>query len=326
MNFLKSKRENENSSINENNNAKSEGTFQRDFKVLKNQTNNPKKSKIIDMTKLIEEITKEVEKEKKFKNNDKCSDFNLKQKESTISDTKDNKELFDYKNIDSFLESFDYGKKLKSKKIKKSSTPDEFSLSKRDLKINDPVQNFLNTKSEFLKCREIQISLINFQKIMIKYNSLKARVKVEFLPSSIHKPDILNLKAFCSEEMKERFDEYLSKLKLGPLAQFLSENILTCFTLHTEDLTIRNKETLDNYYKIIHSFQFDEKFAILENSLNDERILIMIESSKFPYSACLPEYEFFIISVNKSIFQKKNEMVIDKNVLNFKIENIIREL
>jgi hypothetical protein len=61
---------------------------------------------------------------------------------------------------------------------------------------------------------------------------------------------------------------------------------------------------------------------LLENVLNEDKSLIMIESSKFKYASCLPDYEFYIIAINKCILKRKNNNPNLKNNSNLKIENL----
>jgi hypothetical protein len=246
-------------------------------------------------------------------------------------------EKINYTDIDSYLERSEKYQKGEIKKIKRTAPNNHAMISKQTVPSSLNNLNNLNSlifptspapshsvtkakKAEFIRSREVQFSVNNFQKLTLKYKNMKAKVKADFLVSSIHKPDIINIKNFSSEPMREKFNDFLMKLKLGPLAQFLAENIITCFTLFTEDLTMKDRETLDSYYKIIYSFQFDSKFAILENCLAEDKFLIMIESSKFPFSSCLPDYEFFIISVNKSLFQITHEMKIEKFQVSFYVD------
>jgi hypothetical protein len=306
--FLQSKRSNGSHG------NKSEKEFLNSYSDTDNETgmknkHTIKRSKpvnLVNMNDLIEEITREFDKEKKI---------NKQVKPVKTNGTKNiclKEDKFNYYNdIDSYLERNEKIQKQEVKKIKRTAPPITIPMKKPEP---------LPKKIDFIKTREMGFSFNNFQRLTLKFRNMKAKVKAEFLTSSIHKPDIINIKDFSTEYMKDKFNDFLYKLKLGPLAQFLAENIITCFTLFTEDLTMKDRETLDSYYKIIYSFQFDNKFAILENALSEDKLLIMIESSKFPFSSCLPDFEFFIISISKSLFLTKNEMKIEKNVINFSIE------
>jgi hypothetical protein len=358
MSFLKSKRES--GSLLERDrerdilNASSEFDNEIGLKSRRNPPVQRKRSKLVDMNDLIEEITREFEKEKKegkqSKNghverggyNNKLASPSSNSKNSNYklpilpgnshNITPSIIEKINYTDIDSYLERSEKYQKNEVKKIKRSAPNNVLGpmINKQSISTvsnslifpsSPPVITTKPNKIEFIKSREIQFSFSNFQKLTLKFKNMKAKVKADFLVSSIHKPDIINIKEFSSEGLKQKFMDYLMKLKLGPLAQFLAENIITCFTLYTDDLTMKDRETLDSYYKIIYSFQFDSKFAILENSLAEDKFLIMIESSKFPFSSCLPDFEFFIISVNKSLFQVKNEIKIEKSVHSFTIDS-----
>jgi hypothetical protein len=272
MNFLKSKREN----------GKSLEDCLSNEEIKENKSlKQNKRLNVVDMSDIIQEITEEINKEKK----------GLNKTSSLLSPLNG------------------YKKSLPANLYKEKVCPSEkkIVLTKRISKgkikkETNSVEIKHNEKVEFLKSREIQISFIKFERVAIKYKQYKSNVKVEYFNSSIHKPDIINIKSFCSESVKIDFEKYLNKLSLAHLAQFLAENVLSCMTFYTEDLTVRDKQTLENYYKIIHLFQFDDNFAFLENVLTADKILIMIESSKFPYSSCLPAYEFFILAVDKTIF------------------------
>jgi hypothetical protein len=280
MNFLKSKRENGKSI--------QECLSDEEIKENKNFKQN-KKSNMLDMSDIIQEITEEINKEKKV--------FHIGS--SLLSLNRNKKSL-----APNLFE------KNENSSIKKNCVvPKRISKRKKETETNS-VQ-IKKEKIDFLKSREIQISFNKFERVTIRYKQHKSKVKVEFFNSSIHKPDIINIKSFCSETVKEKFDKYLSNMNIAPLAQFLAENVLTCLTFYTDDLTIRDKQTLENYYKIIHLFQFDNNFAFLENVLTEDKILIMIESSKFAYSSCLPAYEFFILAVEKTVFTIDERMKVE---------------
>jgi hypothetical protein len=355
MSFLRSKRENgtllERDRDRDILNASSDTENEIGLKSRRNPPVQKKRSKLVDMNDLIEEITREFEKEKKEgkqSKNGHSERGNYNTKLVSPSPNSNYKlpilpgnshnitpsiiEKINYTDIDSYLERNEKYQKSEVKKIKRSA-PNNITGPMINKQSATSISNSLifpsssaaipvkPSKMEFIKSREIQFSFSNFQKLTLKFKNMKAKVKADFLVSSIHKPDIINIKEFSTEALRQKFMDYLIKLKLGPLAQFLAENIITCFTLYTDDLTMKDRETLDSYYKIIYSFQFDSKFAILENSLAEDKFLIMIESSKFPFSSCLPDYEFFIISINKSLFQGKNEIKIEKSVNCFSIES-----
>lgn len=181
--------------------------------------------------------------------------------------------------------------------------PNAFSeqehTSQEPLITNKPVSN------KYIKSREAKITYKNHRIINIKYRTAKTRMKADFYVESIHKPDVINVKELSNETQKAKLEESLKKMNLTELTEFLSENVVSCFSFYTGDLGPKDRRALDSFYRIFCNLQIENNFFILENTLTEDKMLILTERQNFIYGSCLPEYDYYIISVKKSLLRKK---------------------
>jgi hypothetical protein len=143
---------------------------------------------------------------------------------------------------------------------------------------------------------ELPSPIKTLDSLTINYNSISIPCQVEYKDLTRVKLSELTICRFCDHDEMDIFckavESYIS------IPQFFKDHIVSSFD------TLKLRGHLSEMFKLVSYFKSYNKFAILDNRIREEELLIMIDSSLL-YKNFLPECEYCVLSIRESMLREK---------------------